>query len=279
MWKSSTTMRSTVLIRHVISGRSHRWKVLIAFIVVLTSMTSRSTLRDQMSSSHLWSMTCTTTSCAIFAEVVKSLWLLLLYKMAMLRIRIILAFLTNWWNKTRRALWTYTYLINVSSSLVVNLNNSWLVLLPDHVLWLLWHFVSLCPVWRNLLHTGCSTYWPTHWVTLFITRSLTIISFFFNNKLILLSVSFLAVHFEILLMLTLKLLMGIVESSKFLFTLIWCQFRICTTLRENCWNWNSSAWIDFALCNKLICGWTLRLRCMTSLTTLWACSSNTRYFV
>ena len=273
VWKATSTMRTAVLIWHMISSRSHGWEILVTLVVVLTSMASGSTLWNKMSPSYLWSMACASTSCAIFAEVVESLWLLLLYKMAMLRIRINVAFWSNRWNKTRRALWTYSYLIDVASSLVVNLNNSWFVLLPDHILWLL-HFVSFGSVWCNLLNTRCSSYWPPHWVTLFIAWSLAVISLFFDYKLILLSVSFLAVHFEILLMLTLKLLMGIVKTTKFLFTLIWCQFRIGTALRKNCWDWNSSTWIYFTLCNELICSWTLRLRCMTSLSTLWACSSN-----
>ena len=83
MWESSTTMRSTILVWHMIGSIVHGRKVLVTFVVILTSMTSRSALWNKMSASYLWSWTCTSTSCAVFAEIVESLWLLLLYKIAM----------------------------------------------------------------------------------------------------------------------------------------------------------------------------------------------------
>ena len=278
MCKTSSAVWSTILIWHVIGSRSHGRKILVTFVVILASMTSRPTLWNEMSPSYLWSWTSTSTSCAVLAEVVESFWLLLLYKMAMLRISIILALWNNWWNKTRRALWTYSYLVNVSSSLVIDLNNPWLVLLSYHILWLLRDLESFCCVGCNLLYTGCSTYWSSHWVALLITWSLAVVAFFFNDKLIRLSVSFLAVHFEILLMLTLELLMWVIETTKFLFALIWCQFRISAALWKNCWDWNSSTRVNFTFCNKLICCWTLWLWCM-ALTTLWTCTSNAWNFV
>lgn len=199
MSKAPTTMRSTVLIWHMVCRSSHLRQVLVAFVIVLSTMTWRPTLRDEMPSTHLRTWASASATSAVFAKVVQSLWLLLLYQMSVLWVCITFPLWTNWWYKAWRALRTDSCIFNVTSSLIFNLYDSWFVLLFfNHLIIIprlrLCHLITLSHILPKLLDPRRTATRSAHWVTLFVTRSLAIVPFLFNNELVLLSVSFLSVH-------------------------------------------------------------------------------------
>ena len=198
MSKASTSVRCAVLIRHMVGCRGHWWQILIAFIFILATMTRRPTLRNEMSTSHLGSWAGASTSCAVFTKIVKSFWLLLLHQMSMLWAGVPFTLGTNRRNEAGRTLWTDSDVFYIATSLVVNLDDAWFGLLSYHILItitrLLWHFKPFSCIRSKLFHSRSTTYRSTHRVTLFIAWSLAVVSFLFNDELVLLPVTFLSMH-------------------------------------------------------------------------------------
>ena len=218
MTKTRPSVRVTILIWHVSLLRPN---VLIAFVIVLTSMTLWPSL-NKMSSSRLWSWSCASTV-AIFTKVVQPLRLLLLHHLLIVLWIWIVPFASiQGWNKARRSMRTHSRMVNYASSLVVDLNYSRFILFFESILILvvirLLHFITPFLI-RYLLHSRCSTSWSAHGVAFFIACALAVVSFFLDDKLIL-SISLLLLKLHRNLIILICKLRMVVKSSKLFLTLI-----------------------------------------------------------
>lgn len=124
-------------------------------------------------------------------------------------------------------MWTYSVMVDDASSSVIDLDDSRFVLFSNVwiliIVWLLTHFVPFL-ILRTLFHARSATSRSSHGVALFITRPLAVIAFLFNHKLVLLSVTFVAIqlHLDLPIIILIGKLSMIIEASKFLFALIRC---------------------------------------------------------
>ena len=202
----------------------------------------RSSLWEEMSSSSYlvvwsWLMTCTV---IVFAYVKHPLWLLVDYEIVVvLTTEVIWVLstisLTNWWNIAIWRLWANTSSSIVFSSLCTNavilsVICSWFVSFVSHhhlivvniVILLLWNLEVLSCICSKLFSTWYTSNRSTNWIALIFTGPLTVITFFFNHKLSLLSTTrnLLLLHLHLNSM-SMVLVIGVVELTQLLFWLVW----------------------------------------------------------
>lgn len=231
------------------------WHLLLHLVVILATMVwLGATLRKQVSTGsgltiRPWWMSSTI---VVFTDVQHSLWLLMDHEFVVLSIEVVWVLraiaLTDWWDVAIWWLWADSSSCVVLSTLaIICVVGSWFVcLVPHHLLLvmilmdiiihilLLRNFIILCCIRSKLLSPRNATDWPANRVALVLTGPLTIIAFFFNNKLALLSTTWdFLLNLNLILHATMAmiLVLWIVKLSKFLFRLIWCQLWVSITLR------------------------------------------------
>ena len=214
-----TWRHDVILIWHLV--KTNVW---IAFAVLMNLMGStslgcwRCTLSKDMTTSYLrlrtrWLSTAWSSTdsirivlVAVLTDIQHSFGLLIDKVSTMLRVVLIISLNVNilivvdWRNIAGRSLWTNS---QTMVCVILIIMQFWFILVSNHlllelVLVVLLHLVAFGGIDTKLLHSwGTSTCWSSNWVTLIVTRSLAVISFFFNDEVILSALHSFLMNFHI----------------------------------------------------------------------------------
>ena len=203
----------------------------LAMLILIRCFVSLASLREYVpSSSHLgvisWVGT-SETAIAIFWDVEHAFWL-----------HVFIYWRDVWWGGLRR------------DSVVLLLEARLLLITYHHLLLGLLHV--FLP--HYMLGSGGPADWTTNWIALIIARSLAVISFFFDNVLLVrLSIFTLDLLLHLNSLRT-TLISSIIKASQLFLRLVWSKLAISISLGKNCTYRDSSTHrVNFTLRNQLVC--------------------------
>lgn len=157
------------------------------------------------------------TSCTILTDIQHSFRILMNHMLSLWGIVIcIVVFASDWRNVARWILRANSRIL-LSRIVILDIGSRFILVSYSHLLLiiilLLRNLEIFSGICSELLGTRSSSNWSSNWVRFIFTRSLAIVTFFFNNKLICLSASFRILHFHLQLSLSRVSLILVIETS------------------------------------------------------------------